>query len=412
MSALSNFLTFYKKDGKFYTFNYETKCVKTYDNLINCNINHFELMKGYEPTEADLKQYADDMIKWRNELLKVSNGKIDYFQQSFSKGSGLQIRNHFRNTKRVLSIYLQNKDIYKTKFEPISIEEELYFEKCNNGGLVYHQDGVYDNITTFDKRMFYPSILGSQYFKIPMTKGKICEFKTIPKAAFRYGIYPVKIISNDPIFNKIFAFSKDNHYTHISLNFVKYYNKAYAKPNNQIRMEVAGNTQLVWYKNDWLIESSKFFSKWYYMMKAFKTAAPKNKLIKRLASSAWGHLLHKNVIVKSEDEIENEDLDIGTSMNVDDNRYFIKKDMIDKLELIDLTKPIYNYKFRIKPFLTSYARDVIGKQALKNIHNVVRIATDSITYDTDIEIEAYEFIKETKKSGCKAEIKGNSLLLI
>ena len=146
-------------------------------------------------------------------------------------------------------------------------------------------------------------------------------------------------------------------------------------------------------------------------MKAFKVAAPKNKLIKRLASSAWGNLIYKNVLVRTEDEVIEADLDIGTSMNVEDNQYYIKKDMIDKFELIVLTKSIYSNKFRIKPFLTSYARDIMAKQALKNINNVIRIATDSITYDIDIAIEAYEFIREAEKSNRGAEIKGMKLLL-
>jgi hypothetical protein len=303
-----------------------------------------------------------------------------------------------------------NRKLYAT-FDDISLNEEIFFERCNNGGLLYNKDGSYDNITTYDKRMFYPSILGSQYFKFPICEGKICDFNKIPIQSFRYGIYPVKVISNDPMFNKVFSFSKDNHYTHISLNFVRYYNKTYAKPNNQIQLEVAGDKQLVWYKNDWLIDSSKIFANWYHQIKGYKNAAPRNKLIKRMTSAAWGSLIKKTVIIKTEDEIIESDMDIGDSMDVKDNRYYIKRDMGNKFELIDLTKPIYNYKFRIKPFLTSFARDVMAKQALTNIDNVIRIQIDSITYDTDITIEAYEFIKEKDKSNCSAKIIGNKLII-
>jgi len=50
--------------------------------------------------------------------------------------------------------------------------------------------------------------------------------------------------------------------------------------------------------------------------------------------------------------------------------------------------------------------------ALKNINNVVRIQTDSITYDKSVDINEYLFIKEIDKSNIKAEIKGNSLIKI
>jgi len=48
--------------------------------------------------------------------------------------------------------------------------------------------------------------------------------------------------------------------------------------------------------------------------------------------------------------------------------------------------------------------------ALKNIDNVIRIQTDSISYDKSIDINEYLFIEETDKSDNKAEVRGISLL--
>ena len=50
--------------------------------------------------------------------------------------------------------------------------------------------------------------------------------------------------------------------------------------------------------------------------------------------------------------------------------------------------------------------------ALKNIDNVVRIKTDSISYNIKVEINEYNFVEEDDKSNIKAEIKGNSLIKI
>ena len=82
-------------------------------------------------------------------------------------------------------------------FENIELYEEIFYDKCNNGGLTYHKNGVYANVITYDKRMFYPSIMGSQFFEFPTTKGEICNIWKIPKNKFIYGIYNVRIKSND-----------------------------------------------------------------------------------------------------------------------------------------------------------------------------------------------------------------------
>jgi hypothetical protein len=91
--------------------------------------------------------------------------------------------------------------------------------------------------------------------------------------------------------------------------------------------------------------------------------------------------------------------------------YYTKNNEDDLYYLIDLTKPIYKYQLRLKPFLTSYCRRVMAVIALNNINNVVRIQTDSITYNKAIEINGeFEFIKEGDKCGSNFEVVGNSLL--
>lgn len=62
-------------------------------------------------------------------------------------------------------------------------------------------------------------------------KGNISTIEHIPvetnKNGFIYGIYNVKVESDDVNFNKVFAYSKNNFYTHYSLNFARYYNYKY-----------------------------------------------------------------------------------------------------------------------------------------------------------------------------------------
>jgi len=261
--------------------------------------------------------------------------------------------------------------------------------------------------------MYYPSIMGSQYFEFPISKGEICNIFKIPKCGFSYGIYNVEVISNDQRFNKIFAFSKDNYYTHFSLNFIiNYYNKKF---NGNIQLTLLSNECLKYKDKNMVIQSSKIFSRWYKILEEFKLKFLKNKLIKKLSSTAWGHLQKSNIIIKTQEEILNENLDYGNGFDVNKNKYYLKKydvkgDGTELFNLIDLTKPIYTYQLRLKSFLTSYARTQMALIGLKHIDHIVRIQTDSITYDIPLDIKEYKFIKEDDKSNIKAEIRGNSIL--
>ncbi|ETV73066.1 hypothetical protein H257_12102 [Aphanomyces astaci] len=124
----------------------------------------------------------------------------------------------------------------------------------------------------------------------------------IPSAGFAYGIYHVKVESNgDKRFEKLFAFSKHDHYTHTSLNFVlNVYNKHHG---GNIQLTLIGNTCLKYDKKD-LIESSSVFRNWFSILQKFKLKFPKNKLVKHLSSSAWGHLVSTNTIIKPFDDVD------------------------------------------------------------------------------------------------------------
>jgi len=70
--------------------------------------------------------------------LKLSNGNI-------------YCRNHSINIKTFVKKLL-SKD-YKD-FENIELYEEIFYDKCHNGGLAYHKYGIYEHIATYDKKCF------------------------------------------------------------------------------------------------------------------------------------------------------------------------------------------------------------------------------------------------------------------
>ena len=159
-----------------------------------------------------------------------------------------------------------------------------------------------------------------------------------------------------------------------------------------------------------LIDGCDVFCTWYTILWRLKKELPNNKLIKKLGSSAWGELQSKKNIWKTEDEINDEKLDIGFEY---DNDYHIEeirqKPSGDVYRLSNLKKNMYEHQFRLKAFLTDFGRVKIAKIALQNINNVVRIQTDSITYNEPIVLNINGFVIDDKKTG-KMEILNRKII--
>ena len=183
----------------------------------------------------------------------------------------------------------------------------------------------------------------------------------------------------------------------LQFKFCLEYNKYY---EGKIELEFMSNQALMY--ND-LIDSSDVFYIWYVNLWKLKKEMPTNKLIKKLASSAWGELQSQKKFWKTEEEVIEEKLDIGFEY---ENDYHIEeirtKPSGDIYRLINLKKDIYEFQFRLKAFLTDFGRVKIAKIALQNINNVVRIQTDSITYNEPIVLNINGFViddKKTRKNG-------------
>ncbi|ETV65214.1 hypothetical protein H257_18028 [Aphanomyces astaci] len=229
--------------------------------------------------------------------------------------------------------------------------------------------------------MFYPSTLGiktdnqAYKFEFPMKAGKIGKISKIPSAGFLYGIYHVRVESNgDKRIEKRFAFSKHDHYTHTSLNFVmNVYNKHHG----------------------------------------VQESVPEEQ-----THQASSELYLGNTIIKSEHKIDS--MDFSRDDTDDDAKYYLR-DRINKAngdtfyKLVDKSKPYFKHQFRINPFLLSLCRRIMANLVLKNADRVIRIATDSITYNGSIELDSgsqFMFIKEDDKSSRGATIVGNSLKML
>jgi len=172
-------------------------------------------------------------------------------------------------------------------------------------------------------------------------------------------------------------------------------------------MEILSDQALIY---DDLIDSSDVFYSWYNVLWKLKKEFPSNEIIKKLASSCWGELSNKRIIWKTEEQIIDEKLDISFDY---DSEYHIEEIRVksegDIYRLINLKTNIYEYQFRLKAFLTDFGRVKIALIALQNIDNVVRIQTDSITFDQLIKLTINNFAIDDKKCG-KFEIKNRKIM--
>ncbi len=118
-------------------------------------------------------------------------------------------------------------------------------------------------------------------------------------------------------------------------------------------------------------------SECYQKLDELKTLFPKNKLLKHLISSAWGHLNSKRIVYKTLAEMQKMRVEGITIGNNDDNKYKIydHQEFGDGKEyyvLLDCESP-YSHNIRLKPFVTAYGRNEIGKIAMKDIDHVIRV---------------------------------------
>ena len=405
-----DFLVYYKvTDNDFRCYHYPSS-EYSYRCQLPQNMSNFYLPKNnkkYVANDQDLKRYAEDLVADRNEILQYTN--FDYLAPYMSKDGKPIYRTHSKCIEAYFNMYCRSNEYYQLH-EDITIKEHDWMSKCNNGGVMYLKTGIF-NSYGYDYKRFYQNIMNDEKFIIPYTHGEPKRLKIIPQSIM-VGFYRVNIHTDDENFNKIFMYSKDNVYTHYSLKFALKYQKQF---NIRIELIVDGDINAYVYlstKNkyhDTQCMPFKFVcSKWSSELNKLRDQCSKsNGILKMLSSSVWGHLSRKRAIIRKESDIEKEGLSdkIGFS---DDLEYKIVKQSFpdDNGEVfykLVKTDKIYYYPFRLKPFITSYGRCIIGETAIKmGLENVIKIHTDGICLtkpcDTYTEL-SNNLVPEEKSTG-------------
>ena len=356
---------------------------------IHCNA--FYLPKKYTADDASLIQYYSD-IKVASEELKASYELkgFDYLKEKeYKDKDSMFYRTHQSN---IVSIFRMKANPMWNKWSDIDITEAKWFKMSSNGGLQYCKAGEYHTFG-YDFNIYYPRLLGDKRFsdlQIPTAGGT--EYTITDLSSIKYGFYRVKLTCNDPNITKVFSFSKENVYTHYSLNFAY---ELIRKHNFKIDIEPIqdGEPNAYLYKDEDLITSNLLFNDWFGCILNLKKKYPKNILIKSLSSSIWGHLSQKNITFIDGDKIDDYEKEDYKIMDI-----IIKEDGSEDYKLLNIQKP-YKLQIRLKPFLTSYGRNKTARVALRMIDNVIRIHTDGVCFDKPYTVKSENLLPDDKYTG-------------
>ena len=345
----------------------------------------YEVFQGYEASDDGIKAFGKDFRLWCSELRfnKLKTLNIDY-------------KTYYSHPGAVQCVF---KRLCKGKFEHhqrIIKIENTYFQKCFNGGLSYCTPGIHE-CYGFDFSGFYPSLLADMELMIPNKPGKESTFTKLPQGKkLKPGFYRVKITCNVENFKKIFAFSRDDIYTHTSLQYAMKHKKEF---NVSINLIIDDQPNAYIYRTKDMEPCGGIFGKWHERLICLKKEFPKNKLIKHLTSSLWGHLTQYNKMNKTVEELDDGKYDWGIT---DAREWKIVKHTIydDRAyyTVASTTDP-FKYALRIMPFLLAHARNKVGDVVLKDIDHVVRVYSDNVTFNRNIEVGIPNMLPEGKTTG-------------
>ena len=400
---MSDYIVFYRNSdytGRAYT----PKTRKFTDIVINKEFyqikKRYEMLGTYEYSDENLIKFNNQFLDWVDEIKHNDIFSFDYLKYSSHESVCVDMFKKLCHGK-----YEDMEDIDGLEFR--------WIEKCNNGGLIYHDKGRHEDCHGYDYKRQYPGILGTEDFHIPTKRGTQRTITELTYPKIETGYYKVEIRCKNSNFNKAFAYSQHNVYTNTSLMFAFKYQKEY----NVIIELIQEKNNCYTYgflekKSDKIksgVKKSSFvFGKWYEYLYALGIKFPKNRLVKYMTSALWGRLCEYNRLFVSYEQIKEKKIDHTLDYNRKHD-YFIRnvkknKQGIEILELINTNKPFYYNIARIKPFLISKSRSLIGTIAMKYIKDVVRIHTDNVTFNKEHDDVIYEtktmkLVKEDKTTG-------------
>lgn len=381
------FIIYFRKEDEIHIMeeNKGIKHIHTDINILDKYENKFQILKGYNLSRNGLRDFKRDLKKWNKELLSKENDDRIYYTKQGT---------HQRATMMIFGRYSTLYKEINLKSPKILREEYTYMDNCFNGGLQYFDKSIKGKVTKsfgYDYSSFYPTNLTK--IKIPINKGKEEFLETLPKK-LSYGYYRCNVTCDDANIIKVLSFSKNNTYTHFDIKWIRTLKKKY-NFNIQINLIHDDKPNAYIYNSEDLLEGRAIFGHWYNKLMKLKKKYPKNRLIKHLLSSLWGTLCSRNIKYVPVDQMDDHEF------GLDQIKGLVMKSTGDYYKI----EPEDRYRHsiaRLKAFLLSYSRCIIGKTVIDNIDDLIRVQTDGVVFTKPIEFDPVKYsslIPEDKTTG-------------
>jgi hypothetical protein len=157
------------------------------------------------------------------------------------------------------------------------------------------------------------------------------------------------------------------------------------------------------YNEDDVISLNSMTSLWHEKVSALKAQYKSNGLIKFLASGTWGAIQQRNTRYYTYEEIQKKNKKKKWSIGVseDDTHTILDMKTVKDVEYYRVvnTNKAYHFNLRLKPFETAQARNDLATLARKHLKHIIRIQTDSISFNKPLDINDTNYALEDKTTG-------------
>lgn len=352
---------------------FQKKFINSYGEIENNkffrNTEHEDLKIFDVPpdaTEKQMKQIMSKLVVDGNEIAKVFNFDVEQV--------GLSAVNINRY---IITEYLSNIKLGDgLKFNDLDYEEFDIIRKASYGAIQFSIQGAkFKNCKSYDVNSSYGSTYINQEFKIPTQKGFM---KTKDFNKNEYGFFQLEI-PNKNISGCLFKFNNvdnDNWYCTQDLQVLDENKIAYVIQKSYT------------YKECDLISFDMIFGK--VVRQFYELKKNGNKLASECLRSLWGMLTQSNYMT----------VETTPENKIKYGNYAIK--ISSEILCYDPERPYKHLFCRIKPFMLSFGRKRISKEAKKIFDlnfKIYRMHTDSIVSDIPENIFNDKVCKISKELG-------------
>lgn len=417
-----------KKDSCFYL--YDGVKVKTQKNIPE----GYEMIKtfGIEGNEEGLIEYYEKIIEYSKELndylteyvnnkgqKQFKNMNMEFFKEGGDNSSLMYII--LSNTRKDKPLKDKKTKDKKTKdektletYEHVSYEEYKFLDGVYGTGLIAgipYEGTAY----AYDQKKFYSKTYGCgiRNFKFPIKRGRLETLEELDLKNIKYGVYRVRIISNDPRAKFLIGFSKKNYYDHYTLKKLNFF-------KNKVGISISwnlitdGKPNALIYDDNTLIDSERIFGYYQFILNEASELYPKNPLIKFMLNKMYGLQLIKNAPIKRKLSSINKLSEEEKSKIIPILSKSYKNEKGEKIYQTVSKDRIFLYTTaRMGYFLPATCRAKMSGLISPIINDVVRIYIDGFITKTNNDGLTTKFICKDKKYHLKhVEIKNAQTVII